>query len=68
MCPDREDFTRTVVMLDDLALYAHTDGADQHFIDAIGPSLAASLPAPPPGTFPPGFDPTDGPEYPGEGW
>jgi hypothetical protein len=41
-------------------------GADDDFIEAVGPSLAASLPEPPPGTFPPGYDPTDGPEYPGE--
>ncbi|MDN3294512.1 hypothetical protein QWM81_10700 [Streptomyces ficellus] len=68
MCPRSEDFHRTVLMLGDLALYAHTAGADQDFIDAIGPCLAASLPEPPPGIFPPGYDPTDGPEYPGQGW
>jgi len=66
MCPHCEDFARTVAMLGQLALYAHTDGADQDFIEAVGPSLAASLPEPPPGTFPPGYDPNEGPEYPGE--
>ena len=44
MCPHCEDFARTVAMLGQLALYAHTDGADQDFIEAVGPSLAASLP------------------------
>ncbi|MEU1007425.1 hypothetical protein [Streptomyces sp. NPDC005890] len=68
MCPDCGDFTRTVVMLGDLALYADRIGADQDFIDTVGPCLAASLPEPPPGTFPPGDDPNEGPEYPGEGW
>ncbi len=66
MCPHCEDFARTVAMLGQLALYAHADGADQGFIEAVGPSLAASLPEPPPGTFPPGYDPNEGPEYPGE--
>ncbi|MFF3512838.1 hypothetical protein [Streptomyces sp. NPDC002573] len=67
MCPHREDFARTVLLLLQLSHYAHTTGADQDFIEAIGPSLAASLPEPPPGTFPPGYDPNDGPTYPGEG-
>ncbi|MCX4454067.1 hypothetical protein OOK58_18545 [Streptomyces sp. NBC_01728] len=67
MCNDCEDFHRTVLMLGSLALYADLYGADHTFVDAIGPSIAASLPEPPPGLFPPGFDPTDGPEYPGEG-
>jgi hypothetical protein len=66
MCPDCEDFTRTVVMLGQLALYADTLDADESFIEAVGPSLAASLPEPPPGTFPPGYDLNDGPDYPGE--
>ncbi|MER5358815.1 hypothetical protein [Streptomyces sp. NPDC002785] len=65
MCPDCEDFARTVLMLGQLALYADVLGADQGFIEAVGPSLAASLPEPPPGAFPPGYDPTDGPDYPG---
>ncbi|WP_405934778.1 hypothetical protein OG495_23190 [Streptomyces longwoodensis] len=65
MCPPCEDFTRTVGMLADLALYAHTDDADEDFIGIVGPCLAASLPDPPPGFFPPGYDPNDGPAYPG---
>ncbi|MFE5816960.1 hypothetical protein ACHBTE_35155 [Streptomyces sp. M41] len=68
MCPNCEDFVLTVAMLGRLALYADTPGADLDFVEAVGPCLAASLPEPPPGTFPPGYDPTDGPEYPGEGW
>ncbi|MFD7603271.1 hypothetical protein ACFWAN_22615 [Streptomyces mirabilis] len=66
MCPDCEDFARTVLLLGQLALYADTLGADQSFIETVGTSLAASLPEPPPGTFQPGYDPTDGPDYPGE--
>ncbi|MDT0462778.1 hypothetical protein [Streptomyces gibsoniae] len=65
MCPDCEDFPRTVFLLGQLALYADTTGADLDFVDAIGPSLAVSLPEPPPGLFPPGYNPTEGPEYPG---
>ncbi|MER5451206.1 hypothetical protein ABT065_37210 [Streptomyces sp. NPDC002764] len=65
MCPDCEDFARTVLLLGQLALYADVLDADHGFIEAVGPSLAASLPEPPPGTFPPGSDPTDGPDYPG---
>ncbi|AKJ12151.1 hypothetical protein ABB07_19540 [Streptomyces incarnatus] len=68
MCPDCEDFARTVLLLGQLALYADMNGADLDFVDAVSPSLAVSLPEPPPGTFPPGYDPNDGPEYPGEGW
>ncbi|AYC40815.1 hypothetical protein [Streptomyces griseorubiginosus] len=70
MCENCEDFHRTVILLGDLALYADTLGADadQAFIDTVGPCLAASLPEPPPGLFPPGYDPADGPDYPGEGW
>jgi hypothetical protein len=66
MCPDCEDFARTVVMLGQLALYGDITDADQDFIEAIGPSLAASLPELPSSTFPPGYDPNDGPAYPGE--
>ncbi|MFF0225656.1 hypothetical protein [Streptomyces sp. NPDC004629] len=66
MCSAYEDFTRTVVMLGRLALYAHTVDADADFIAAVGSSLAASLPEPPPGVLPPGYDPSAGPEYPGE--
>ncbi|MET7383456.1 hypothetical protein ABZT08_32505 [Streptomyces sp. NPDC005526] len=66
MCPDCEDFARTVLLLGQLALYADTTGADLDFVNTISPSLAASLPEPPPGTFPPGYDPSDGPDYPGE--
>ncbi|MCX3058879.1 hypothetical protein [Streptomyces beihaiensis] len=68
MCPHCDDYARTVVMLGDLALYADMTSADQHFVDVIGPSLAASLPEPPPGVFPAGYDPNEGPEYPGQGW
>jgi hypothetical protein len=66
MCSRDEDFARTVLLLGQLALYAHTVGADTRFISAVGPSLAASLPEPPPGVFPPGYDPNGGPDYPGE--
>ncbi|MFI6489877.1 hypothetical protein [Streptomyces sp. NPDC050564] len=68
MCDHCEDFHRTVLMLGSLAVYADQTGADQAFIDAVGPCLAASLPEPPPGIFPPGYDLNEGPEYPGEGW
>ncbi|MET9408132.1 hypothetical protein ABZX90_20570 [Streptomyces sp. NPDC002935] len=67
MCEHIEDFHRTVLMLGALAVYAEQTGADTAFIEAVGPSLAASLPEPPPGMFPPGYDPTAGPDYPG-GW
>ncbi|MFF2366297.1 hypothetical protein ACFVU0_26890 [Streptomyces sp. NPDC058122] len=67
MCEHIEDFQRTVLMLGALALYADQAGADIAFVEAVGPSLAASLPEPPPGMFPPGYDPTTGPDYPG-GW
>ncbi|OPG09417.1 hypothetical protein B1R27_06575 [Streptomyces sp. GKU 895] len=66
MCAPCQDFARTVGMLADLALYSQTSDADQVFVGVIGPSLAASLPEPPPGLFPPGYDPTDGPQYPGQ--
>jgi hypothetical protein len=66
MCPDCEDFTRTVFLLGQLALYADTSGADETFVEAVAPSLAVSLPEPPPGVFPPGYDPDGGPAYPGE--
>ncbi|WP_215456087.1 hypothetical protein [Streptomyces sp. ATCC 21386] len=66
MCPHCEDFARTILMLGQLALYADNTDADQDFIEIVGPSLAASLPEPPPGMFPADYDPTEGPEYPGE--
>uniref|UniRef100_A0AAU3HVK9 Uncharacterized protein n=1 Tax=Streptomyces sp. NBC_01393 TaxID=2903851 RepID=A0AAU3HVK9_9ACTN len=66
MCPNCEDFARTVLLLGQLALYADMGGADLDFVEAVSPSLAASLPEPPPGTFPPGYDPEGGPTYPGE--
>ncbi|MFG2380831.1 hypothetical protein [Streptomyces avermitilis] len=65
MCEHIEDFHRTVLMLGALALYADIPGADDAFIDTIGPCLSASLPEPPPGMFPPGYDPADGSDYPG---
>ncbi|PWI20738.1 hypothetical protein DI272_29700 [Streptomyces sp. Act143] len=68
MCAHCDDFARTLGLLLDLAAYSQTAGADNAFVAAIGPSLAASLPEPPPGLFPPGYDPADGPQYPGEGW
>ncbi|MEV6667911.1 hypothetical protein [Streptomyces nigra] len=67
MCPRCEDFVRTFVMLGDLALYAETFGADLGFVEAVSASLAASLPDPPPGLVPPGYDPSDGPDHPGQG-
>jgi hypothetical protein len=47
MCPDCEDFARTVLLLGQLALYADMNGADLDFVEAVSPSLAASLPEPP---------------------
>ncbi|WP_316739989.1 hypothetical protein [Streptomyces sp. MK7] len=67
MCPQYEDFHRTILLLGDLSLYADRPGADLDFVHAISPSLAASLPEPPPGIFPPGYDLNDGPDYSGEG-
>lgn len=64
MCEHIEDFQRTVLMLGALALYADQTGADIAFVEAVGPSLAASLPEPPPGMFPPGYDPTMRPRLP----
>ncbi|MFF4835660.1 hypothetical protein [Streptomyces sp. NPDC001315] len=66
MCPDCEDFARTVLLLGQLALYADTVGADLDFVDAVSPSLAVSLPEPPPGLFPDDYDPGSGPAYPGD--
>ncbi|MEU4997046.1 hypothetical protein [Streptomyces sp. NPDC021622] len=66
MCEHCDDFARTVSLFVDLALYAKQPGADEAFVDLVGPSLAASLPEPPPGTFPPGYGPSDGPQYPRE--
>ncbi|MFD7164906.1 hypothetical protein [Streptomyces violascens] len=68
MCDYCEDYARTVALLGDLALYGHLSGADWVFIEIVGTSLAASLPEPPSGLLPPGYDPSDGPEYPGQGW
>ncbi|MGW2379110.1 hypothetical protein [Streptomyces sp. NPDC001658] len=61
MCEHCEDFHRTVILLGALAFYADQTDADQTFVDSVGPSLAISLPVPPPG-------PEEGPEYPGERW
>lgn len=47
MCPDCEDFARTVLLLGQLALYADMNGADLDFVEAVSPSLAASLFEPP---------------------
>ncbi|MFF2846784.1 hypothetical protein ACFVT5_10675 [Streptomyces sp. NPDC058001] len=56
MCPNCEDFARTVLLLGQLALYADMAGADLDFVDAVSPSLAVSLPEPPPGMFPDDYD------------
>jgi hypothetical protein len=56
MCPDCEDFARTVLLLGQLALYADVAGADLDFVEAVSLSLAVSLPEPPPETFPDGYD------------
>ncbi|MFF4032196.1 hypothetical protein ACFYZ2_21050 [Streptomyces sviceus] len=64
MCARCDDFARTVQMLGFLVLYAEQPGSDLVFADMVGGALAASLPD----VFPPGYDPADGPEYPGEGW
>ncbi|MFE5815859.1 hypothetical protein ACFQ6S_21010 [Streptomyces sp. NPDC056479] len=66
MCPNCEDFARTVLLLGQLALYADMAGADLDFVEAVSPSLAVSLPEPPPGMFPGGYDSDDGPAYPGD--
>ncbi|MDF3300807.1 hypothetical protein [Streptomyces tropicalis] len=66
MCPDCEDFLRTVFLLGQLALYADTSHADEDFVVSVASSLAVSLPEPPPGVFPPDGDPDDGLDYPGE--
>ncbi|WP_405389659.1 hypothetical protein OG596_18255 [Streptomyces sp. NBC_01102] len=59
MCPDCEDFARTVLLLGQLALYADMAGADLDFVDVVSPSLAVSLPEPPPGRFPDNSDPAE---------
>ncbi|MFI9627539.1 hypothetical protein [Streptomyces sp. NPDC052042] len=66
MCPNCEDIARTVLLLGQLALYAEMDGADLDFVEAVSPSLAVSLPEPPPGMFPSGDDTDGGPIHPGE--
>ncbi|MFF7256715.1 hypothetical protein [Streptomyces microflavus] len=55
MCPDCEDFARTVLLLGQLALYSDMAGADLDFVDVVSPSLAVSLP----GTFPDDSDPAE---------
>ncbi|MFJ3141379.1 hypothetical protein ACIPJM_02795 [Streptomyces halstedii] len=59
MCPDCEDFARTVLPLGQLALYADMAGADIDFVDVVSPSLALSLPEPPSDTFPDDSDPAE---------
>ncbi|MFE6401735.1 hypothetical protein [Streptomyces alboflavus] len=66
MSPRDNDFARTVGLIVDLAQYSQATGADDDFVDSVGPSLSASLPEPPPGFLPPDYDPNDGPQYPGE--
>ncbi|MFE9553661.1 hypothetical protein ACFYOD_09305 [Streptomyces sp. NPDC006703] len=63
VCEGCKDLNRTVLMLGDLALYAHEPGADPVFVEVVGAALAASLPE---DTSPPG--PGDGTDYPGQGW
>ncbi|RVU27194.1 hypothetical protein EOT10_08435 [Streptomyces antnestii] len=62
---EQSDFFRTLRLLSDLIGYSHGRDVDRAFLKAVGPSLAASLPA---GTFPPGYDPTSGPRYPRSEW
>ncbi|MEU8453731.1 hypothetical protein [Streptomyces griseoaurantiacus] len=57
MCPNCEDFARTVLLLGQLALYGDMTGADLDFVDAVSPSLAASLPEPPFDMFSDGYGP-----------
>lgn len=66
MCERCDDFSRTVLLLVDLLRYARRPGADKNFASQAGIALAASLPESL--SSPPGYDPTDAPEYPGEGW
>ncbi|MEU5581395.1 hypothetical protein ABZ791_13570 [Streptomyces huasconensis] len=49
MCPNCEDFARTVLLLGQLALYADMGGADLDFVEVVSTSLAVSLPEPPTG-------------------
>lgn len=44
MCPNCEDFARTVLLLGHLALYSDRPDADADFAELVGGSLAASLP------------------------
>jgi hypothetical protein len=64
VCERCDDFSRTVLLLVDLLRYARRPGADKNFASQASIALAASLPKP--FSFPPGYDPTGGPEYPGE--
>ncbi|MFC8245819.1 hypothetical protein [Streptomyces chartreusis] len=66
MCPNCEDFARTVLLLGQLALYADMTGADLDFVEAVSPCLAVSLPEPPPGMFPDGYDTDGGPASAGD--
>ncbi|WP_020133127.1 hypothetical protein [Streptomyces sp. 303MFCol5.2] len=66
MCPNCEDFARTVLLLGQLALYADTAGADLDFVEAVSTSLAVSLPEPPSGMFSDDCDPDGGPAQPGD--
>ncbi|MFE6946310.1 hypothetical protein [Streptomyces chartreusis] len=66
MCPNCEDFARTVLLLGQLALYADMTDADLDFVEAVSSSLAVSLPEPPPGMFPDGYDTDGGPTSAGD--
>ncbi|MFJ4896970.1 hypothetical protein [Streptomyces sp. NPDC088727] len=61
MCPDCEDFVRTVRLLGQTALYAETPGADLDFAETVSQSLAASLLVAPIDWLPEGYDPDSGP-------
>lgn len=65
MCEHRNDLRRTMALLGDLIQYVSLPGFDEEFRAVVSQGLAASLPA---GLLPPGYDPTDGPQYPGAGW
>ncbi|WP_371750122.1 hypothetical protein OG302_14595 [Streptomyces sp. NBC_01283] len=64
MCERCDDFSRTVLLFVDLLRYAKRPGADKNFASEVSTALAASLPEP--FSFPPGYDPTAGPQHPGE--
>lgn len=62
-----ENFERTVQLLGALAQYADLPDADEKFVAVTGAAIAASLPRRVLPPLPSDYDPTDGPDYPGEG-